>query len=92
VTAATDDTAAYLRGKAFLGGIRDDTALSAACDVWTVLQVEGVPGEDIGKWRRRFDPIVWQIKPPDRSSWGLRPDQLQATSRLTGARPPVPGR
>lgn len=79
---ADGDTAAYLRGKLRLAGVDGDTELDEMCDVLTVVLVDGVPGEQLGRWRDQLDQAAWKIKPPDRSSWGLRPDQIAAQRRL----------
>lgn len=81
VTAA-DDTAAYLRGKLRLAGLGDDTPLADLLDALVCLVNDGVP--DLRKWRDQVDIATWRVKPPDRSSWGLRPDQIVAQQALTG--------
>lgn len=80
--AGRDDTSAYLRGKLRLSGIGDDTDLADACDVLTVLLSDGVPGEALTKLRRSVDRAAWKIRPPDRSTWGLTPEQQAAAARL----------
>lgn len=84
--AGRDDTSAYLRGKLRLSGIDGDTDVADVCDVLTVLLSDGVPGEALTKLRRSVDRAAWKIKPPDRDSWGLAPDQQAATARLTAPR------
>jgi hypothetical protein len=83
--ASNNDTASFLRGKAFIAGVRDDTPLSTACDVYLVLEVEGVPGKEMKEWRRRLDKQVTKSKPVDRESWGLAPEQIAATQKLMRA-------
>jgi len=78
------DTAAFLRGKAFMAGVRDDTPIQAACDVYLALEVDGVPKEQIDKWRGRMDRQVVKTQPVDRDSWGLDPRQLAASQKLMG--------
>ncbi len=82
VCATESDTAAYLRGKLRLAGIGDDTPLDVLCDAAMVLMVDGAP--DLRKWRDQVDIASWRIKPPDRASWGLRPDQVAAQQQLMG--------
>ncbi len=82
VCATGSDTAAYLRGKLRLAGIGDDTPLDVVCDAVMVLMVDGVP--DLRKWRDQVDIASWKVKPPDRASWGLRPDQAAAAQKLMG--------
>ncbi len=50
------------------------------CDALVTLTVDGVP--DLRKWRDQVDIASWKVKPPDRSSWGLRPDQVAQQQRL----------
>jgi hypothetical protein len=86
VAAATNnDTASFLRGKAFIAGIRDDTPLATACDVYLVLEIEGVPSKEMKDWRQRLDRQIVKAKPIDRDSWGTSPEQLREMSRLTSA-------
>lgn len=81
---ATSDTAAYLRGKLLLAGLGPDTPVADLCDVLTVLEVDGVPSEQLKSWRDQVDRAAWRIKPPDRASWGLRPDQAAQQQALMG--------
>ena len=84
MTTAQSDTAAYLRGKLRLAGIDGAEHISDVCDVLTVLEVDGVPGEQLTRWRRNFDRAMWRIRPPDRESWGTSEQQQAAMSRLSG--------
>lgn len=67
-----------------MAGVRPNTPLGAACDVLLALEVEGVPGEQLTKWRRNLDQALWKIRPPDRESWGLLPEQQEQMRRLAG--------
>lgn len=100
MAASRTDTGAYLRGKAYTAGVRVDTPIGDALDVLTVLEIDGVPGEQMDKWRQNMNMAV-NARPkttpaapgrppePDRETWGLLPGQREQTSRLTaGARPP----
>ncbi len=79
-----DDHSAYLRGKLRLAGVDGGTPVGELCDVLTVLLSDGVPADALTKLRRSVDRAAWKIKPPDRSGWGLRPDQVEGMRRLTG--------
>lgn len=83
--APNDDTSAFLRGKAFMAGVRPDTPLREACDVYLTLEVEGVPKEQLDKWRQRLDRQLVRVRPPDRDSWGASPAQQAAMAKLMGA-------
>lgn len=86
-SAATQtDTAAYLRGRLFMAGVSDRTPLATALDVLTVLVME-VPTDELRKWRRELDAALWKVRPPDRSTWGLLPDQVASTERLIRGSP-----
>lgn len=88
LVAATDertDVAAYMRGKLRMAGVDADTPLRDALDCLQVVIME-VPVDELKKWRREFDSALWKIRPPDRSTWGLAPEQQAATARLTGER------
>lgn len=74
--------AAYLRGKLRLAGVGPDTDLEELCDVLTVLEVDGVPGDQLKRWRTDVDRAAWRLRPPDRETWGLRPDQAAEQQRL----------
>lgn len=55
---------------------------------------DGVPAEQLTKLRRNVDIATWKIKPPDRETWGARPDQVEQMERLArsaggGQAPPV---
>lgn len=88
---AGDDVATYLRGQLRLKGVDGDTPLDEVLDAVMALEVEGVPGEQIGKWRKATDRAVWRIRPPDRESWGASDDQQAQMARLArgGAAPGV---
>lgn len=90
MTTTSTDTASYLRGRLHMAGIGADSPLSAAVDVLQVLILE-IPREALDKWRRELDIAVWKVRPPDRSTWGLRPDQQAATERLIGQPPGAAG-
>jgi hypothetical protein len=74
------DQAAYLRGKLRLAGLDADAPLHELLDALVALCNDGVP--DLRKWRDQVDVASWRIKPPDRSAWGLRADQIQAQQQL----------
>lgn len=50
-----------------------------------VLLTDGIPKEPLQKLRQSLDRASWAARPPDRDSWGLRPDQQAATARLMGS-------
>lgn len=81
---ARDDQSSYLRGKAHLAGLRPDTPLNTACDLLLMVEVDGVPQEQLKKWRGNLDRALWKIRPPDRDTWGLLPEQQAAMARLAG--------
>lgn len=77
------DIAAWLRGRLTMAGITGDTPVAEVLDVLTVLAVE-VPKEALTDWRNKLERALWTIRPPDRASWGLAPEQQQQMSRLVG--------
>lgn len=79
---AGDDVATYLRGQLRLRGVGGDTPIAEVLDAVMALEVEGVPGEQIGKWRKATDRVSWKIRPPDRDSWGTTPEQQAQMARL----------
>lgn len=98
VATEPSDTASYLRGKAWIAGLRDHTPLATACDVILALECDGAPTDQIKKWRQNLDRqlMVQPTKPassrgPDRATWGLLPEQIRATSKLTAGAKPPPG-
>jgi hypothetical protein len=82
------DVAAYLRAKAHMAGIRNDTDLRTACDVFLALEVDGVPGKELTEWRQRLDQQLSKSVAPNRDTWGALPEQVAATSKLTGPSKP----
>lgn len=60
----------------------DDTELDVLCDALIFVLADGVPGEQLSKLRKNVDRASWQIRPPDRESWGLAPEQQAAMGRL----------
>lgn len=88
---AGDDVATYLRGQLRLRGVDGDTPLDETLDAVMALEVEGVPGEQIGRWRKATDRASWRIRPPDRESWGERPEQQAQMARLAKGGPAAPG-
>lgn len=82
---ADDDIATYLRGQLRLRGIGGDTPLAGVLDAVMALEVEGVPAEQIGKWRKATDRASWRIRPPDRETWGTTPAQQAEMARLAGS-------
>lgn len=84
------DSASYLRGKAHMAGIGPSTPLRLACDVLLTIEVDGVPGDQVKQWRKAIDRQLL-VRPaaagrpagPDRETWGLAPEQMAATSKLT---------
>lgn len=85
MAAGKNDTSSFLRGKAFMAGVRGDTPLRDACDVYLVLEIEGVPGSEMKDWRGRLDRQLTKNTPIDRDSWGVAPAQLREMSRLTSS-------
>ncbi len=64
----------------------DDTELDVLCDALIFVLSDGVPGEQLSKLRKNVDRASWAIRPPDRSTWGLSPEQQADMKRLaTGA-------
>lgn len=88
---AGDDVATYFRGQLRLRGVDGDTPLDEVLDAVMALEVEGVPGEQIGKWRKATDRATWKIRPPDRASWGQSPAQQAEMARLAKGGPAAPG-
>lgn len=88
---AGDDVATYFRGQLRLRGVDGDTPLDEVLDAVMALEVEGVPGEQIGKWRKATDRATWKIRPPDRASWGQAPGQQESMRRLARGGPAAPG-
>lgn len=64
MTTDTTDTSAYLRGKLWVHGIRDNTPLPVLLDVLTTLVVD-VPRETLEDWRSRFDAALAGTLLPD---------------------------
>lgn len=69
-----------------MAGVDRSTPIATACDVIQVVIMD-VPSDELKKWRRNFDAALWRIRPPDRSTWGLSPEQQAQTARLTSHRP-----
>lgn len=90
MTTQRTDTAAFVRGKLHMAGVDRATPIATAVDVITVIAMD-VPTDDLKKWRREFDSALWRVRPPDRATWGLRPDQAAETRRLTAGPAPSPG-
>ena len=84
VAGRRSDVAAYLRAKAHMAGVRDETDLRTACDVLLALEVDGVPGKELTEWRQRLDQQLMKSVAPNRDTWGQSPEQIAATSKLTG--------
>lgn len=98
VAVARTDQASYLRGKAHMAGLREDTPLAHACDILLALEVDGIPGDQLKQWRQAMDRQLMTAaakspaaKGPDRATWGLLPDQMAAMSKLTAGAKPPPG-
>lgn len=70
-----------------MAGITSTSPIKNAVDVIQVLVMD-VPTDDLKKWRNELDAALWKIRPPDRATWGLRPDQQQETQRLIGGPTP----
>lgn len=87
MTSARTDVASFLRGKLHMAGIDRSSPIQVAVDVLQVLVMD-VPADDLKKWRREMDAAMWKVRPPDRATWGLRPDQQQETERLLGGPSP----
>lgn len=67
-----------------MAGVRYDTDLRTACDVFLALEVDGVPGKELTEWRQRLDQQLSKSTAPDRDKWGTDPSQIAAMSKLTG--------
>ncbi len=63
-------------------GVHDDTDLADLCDALIYVLAEGVPQEQLKKLRDSVQIASWRVQPPDRSSWGLSPEQVEAQQRL----------
>lgn len=88
---------AYIRGRLFIAGVDARTPASDALDVLTVVVMD-TPGEALGKWRTGIDRAAFAAKAAaarartpvgtpgparyDRSTWGLAPEQVEATRRF----------
>jgi hypothetical protein len=66
-------------------GVRDDTPLDELCDSLIYVLAEGAPGEQLKKLRDQVQIASWKVQPPDRSTWGLSPEQRAAQERLMRA-------
>lgn len=92
------DIASYLRGKAHQAGIHVGMPLGLACDILLALEVDGVPGEEIKKWRSNLDRQL-MVRPvassraagPNRETWGATPEQARAMGQLTSGMKLPPG-
>ncbi len=63
-------------------GVDDDTALADACDALIYVLAEGAPHEQLKKLRDSVQIASWQVQAPDRATWGLTPEQVEAQERL----------
>lgn len=84
-----------MRGRLFVSGVDDNTPLSDVLDVLTVIVMD-TPGEALGKWRSGLDRAGFTAEAAasrtsagastasryDRSTWGLTPEQVEATRRF----------
>jgi len=75
-----------MRGRLYIAGVDEDTPLRTALDVTMTLVID-TPRDALADWRRKFDPQLWKIRPPDRESWGTSPDQQAAMARAAGVKP-----
>jgi hypothetical protein len=86
LTVDRSDSAAYIRGKLFMAGVDARTPLCIVLDVLTVLSLE-TPVDELRKWRKELDAALWRAQPPDRDTWGLRPEHQAQTERLMRGAP-----
>jgi hypothetical protein len=83
-----------MRGRLFLGGVRNKTPIDTVLDVLSVVVMD-CPGEALSKWRTGLDRAVAQagvrsapVNPAPatredvRARWGLEPHQVAATQRF----------
>lgn len=86
-----------MRGRLFIAGVDGLTPVSDVLDVLTVVVMD-TPGEALGKWRTGIDRAAFvaqaaasRSRTPagtpaaaryDRSTWGLAPEQIEATRRF----------
>jgi hypothetical protein len=86
-----------MRGRLFIAGVDARTPVSDALDVLTVVVMD-TPGEALKKWRSGIERAAFTAKAAvartrapagaatagryDRSSWGLAPEQIEATRRF----------
>ncbi len=83
MTAGGTDLASWMRGRLHQSGVDGDTPLCTALDVVMTLVVDA-PVDALRKWRTELDAALWRIRPPDRDTWGLLPEQQQAMARAAG--------
>lgn len=86
-----------MRGRLFIAGVDALTPVSDVLDVLTVVVMD-TPGEALGKWRSGIERAAYTAKAVaartrgpagapaparyDRSTWGLAPEQIEATRRF----------
>lgn len=64
--------------------VDDDTDLADLCDAVIYVLAEGVPQDQLRKLRDSVQIASWRVQPPDRSTWGLSPEQQAQAARLMG--------
>jgi hypothetical protein len=83
MTTGGTDIASYIRGRLHLAGITDRTPIGTVVDVLLTIVID-VPRDALEQWRRKLNPVLWKIRPPDRETWGMSPEQQAAMAKLAG--------
>jgi hypothetical protein len=87
MTTGESDLAGYFRGRLHIAGVDADTPVGTVLDVLMTIVID-TPRDALEQWRRKFDPLIWKIRPPDRDTWGLRPDQQAQMAKAAGLNRP----
>jgi hypothetical protein len=85
MTTGGSDVAGYMRGRLHVGGVDAGTPLCTALDVLLTIVID-TPRDALEQWRRKFNPLLWKIRPPDRETWGATPEQQAEMAKLAGTR------
>jgi hypothetical protein len=83
MTTGGTDIASYIRGRLHLAGITDRTPIGTVVDVLLTIVID-VPRDGLEQWRRKLNPVLWKIRPPDRETWGMSPEQQAQMAKLAG--------
>jgi hypothetical protein len=83
MTTGGTDVAGYIRGRLHLAGVDGSTPIGTVLDVLLTIVV-AVPRDELEKWRRRLNPLLWKIRPPDRETWGMTPEQQAQMAKAAG--------